>query len=121
MHGFSEDIPHILRTADLFLLSSDYEGMPNALMEALACGVPSIATNCPCGGPKALIQDKINGILVGTNDALALAEAIETLLCDSEYKQMLSDNAKKSAKRFEPSVIFNEWFDYICEVAKNEN
>ena len=89
LHGFSEDIPHILRTADLFLLSSDYEGMPNALMEALACGVPSIATNCPCGGPKALIQDKINGILVGTNDALALAEAIETLLCDSEYKQML--------------------------------
>jgi len=97
----------------LYLISSDFEGMPNALMEALACGVPSIATDCPCGGPRALIQNKHNGILVGVNAVEEMATAISEVLADTEYKNNLSLGAKKSSERFAPDVVFAQWVDYF--------
>jgi len=113
LHGHVKDVKSVLETADLYLISSDFEGMPNALMEALACGVPCIATDCPCGGPRALIKNKHNGILVGVNEVEEMATAISEVLADTEYKNNLSLAAKKSSERFAPNVVFAQWVDYI--------
>ena len=74
--GRIENVLSELRSADLFILSSNFEGMPNALMEALAAGVPSISTDCPSGGPRELIQNGINGLLVPVGDEELMRESI---------------------------------------------
>ena len=55
--GDSNCIPQLIEDARIFVLSSDFEGMPNALLEAMAIGIPSISTDCQIGGPKELIDD----------------------------------------------------------------
>ena len=62
--------------ADLFVLSSRYEGLPNAMLESLACGTPVVAFNCP-GGIDEIIVDELQGALVPENDVHALSKAIE--------------------------------------------
>lgn len=115
--GQSADVPGVLAQAGIFVMSSDYEGMPNALMEALAAGVPSISTDCPCGGPKMLIRNEENGLLVPVGDEVALAAAMDRLLSDGAFAKRLGDDARESAKRFVPEEIFAQWEDYLRHIA----
>lgn len=112
--GRTDDVESVLSAADIFILSSDYEGMPNALMEALAAGVPCISTDCPCGGPRELINDGYNGLLVPVGSSDELANKIELLLENSILKDILGKNAKIKANEFRPDEIFNQWKKY-CE------
>lgn len=114
--GNTAEVPAVLSKASVFILSSDYEGMPNALMEALAVGVPSISTDCPCGGPKMLIENEKTGLLVPVGDEEALAEAMDRLLSDRGYAEKLGAAAKESAKRYMPDKIFGEWKSFIEEI-----
>ena len=111
--GQTSDVFSVLKSAKVFVLSSNYEGMPNALMEAMAVGVPSIATDCPCGGPKKLIDNGHDGLLIPPGDIVSLSEAIDSLLCNSTLAQRLSFKAKKKARSYHPRIIFNKWKDYI--------
>lgn len=111
--GQTTDVKSVLSKAKIFVLSSNYEGMPNALMEALAVGVPSISTNCPCGGPKDLIENKQNGILVPVNEKNELVDALSQLLSNQSYATEISQNAKRKAKKFHPNNIFLQWKEYI--------
>lgn len=113
LKGQSSNVPVVLSKADVFVLSSDYEGMPNALMEALAVGVPCISTDCPCGGPKMLIKNGRNGFLVPVGNAKVMADAMERMLGDSELRKNLGVVAKESAERFKSEVIFKEWEEYL--------
>lgn len=56
--GATDNVVKALQTADVFVLSSDYEGMPNASSNVMAAGVPCISTDCPCGGPRELLGQK---------------------------------------------------------------
>lgn len=107
--GLSEKI----EAAALFVLSSDYEGMPNALMEAMAMGIPCISTNCPCGGSDYLIRNSENGILVPVDEAEELAEAMEKLLADRELADKLGSNAVGIVEKLNPDVIHEMWKEYI--------
>ncbi len=107
--GRSSDVPEILSGARLFVLSSDFEGMPNALMEAMAVGVPCISTDCPCGGPKMLFPKTAGQFLVPVNDDAILAEKMLQVLTNSETEKRLADECKKAAAAFESSKIFNAW------------
>lgn len=102
-----------LKDAALFVLPSDYEGMPNALMEAMVLGLPVIATDCPCGGVAALIEDGVSGLLVPVGDENRLAEAMARLLRERELARSMAENAAKVAEKVSPLRIYKEWKEYV--------
>lgn len=114
--GVTDDVRKELSKAMLFVLSSDYEGMPNALMESLAVGVPSISTDCPCGGPRDLIQNGVNGILVPCDDKRSMVNAIDNMLANNRLRQTISENARKTAKLFSPTIINEKWQSFFMKV-----
>ena len=114
--GLSADIPCDIGGAKLFVLSSDYEGMPNALLEAMALGLACISTDCPCGGPAELIENGKNGVLVPVEDEQALTAVLRELLDGAEKRAALAGAARETAERFRPSVIFERWENYVRSV-----
>lgn len=96
-----------------FVLSSNYEGLPNALMEAMAVGAPVVSTDCPCGGPRMLITNGVNGMLVPCEDEHALANAVLEILSDEEKRQDYSEAARNYAKKFETGKVMKEWLDFL--------
>lgn len=111
--GATSDVSKRLSEAKVFVLSSDFEGMPNALMEAMAVGVPCISTDCPCGGPKNLIQADLQGVLIECGDSKSLASALKKVLRDGELQKDMSVAAKHRAEEFRSDLIFRQWDEYI--------
>lgn len=114
--GSSSCLERDMANGALAAFSSDYEGMPNAMLEAMALGLPVIATDCPPGGPAMVIEHEKNGLLVPVNDEEALAEAINRLIEDRELAVKLGMEAVKIGERASTQKIFEEWEDYINEI-----
>lgn len=112
--GACPDVADRIRSAGIFVLSSDFEGMPNALIEAMALGLPSIATDCPCGGCAAVMRHGENGLLVPVGDAGAMADALRTLADDPAQAERLGNNARLIAERLDDRRIAREWGDYLA-------
>ena len=121
LYGICDNVKEELEKSKIFVLSSNYEGMPNALIEAMVLGMPVVSTDCPCGGPRELIQDNINGILVKVNDEKALAEKIIYLIENNEFADGLGKNAKLLGEKLNTKKIVAEWEDYIKIIYKNNN
>ena len=111
--GIENDIKTKIYKASFFVLSSDYEGMPNSLMEALTLGLPCISTDCPCGGPKTLIEDGINGILTEVGNIDMLTEKMNMIIEHPELKDTLSKNAQKNIEKMHPEKINKQWEEYL--------
>ncbi|MBR3319633.1 glycosyltransferase family 4 protein [Candidatus Saccharibacteria bacterium] len=111
--GIVDNIKEEMLKSKVFVLSSDYEGMPNALIEAMALGLPCISTDCSCGGPRELITNDVDGILVECNNRKMLASSIDELLSDKEKMARLSKNAKSIRRRLNPDAIYARWRRYI--------
>lgn len=111
--GFSDSIRDILSKACIFVMSSDYEGMPNSLMEAMAMGVPCVSTDCPIGGPKYLIQSGINGILIKVGSVEELRDAMILLLTDIDKSKDISKNAQLIGEKLNPKSIYFLWKKFI--------
>ncbi len=116
--GEVENVQELIREAAVFVLSSTNEGMPNALMEAMAMGIPCVSTDCPCGGPKALIKNGENGVLVPVGDEKRMAEAIGELLQNHALAKRLGDEAQKIGERCSEEKIASEWLAYLEGVCK---
>ena len=118
LKGYTDDVPAAVSGAKLFVLSSDYEGMPNCLMEAMALGTASISTDCPCGGPRMLIEAGKSGMLVPVGDIKELSETMRQLLADENLRRKTEDGAKKRADDFRTDLIFSKWKGYIDSIIK---
>ncbi len=116
--GIVKDLKERMKDASCFVLSSDYEGMPNALMEAMAAGVPVVSTDCPCGGPAYLIEDGVCGRLVPVGDEEALTGAVRQLLEDTGAAEAMAENAIERMKEFYPENIYQKWHEYIRRFLK---
>lgn len=112
--GAHNDVLQRIQSAEAFILSSDFEGMPNALMEAMAMGLPCISTDCPCGGPRYLIRHGENGLLVPVEDAEAMAAAMRQVAEDPDLRTAIGAEAKKLRDNLSAEKICRQWLDF-CE------
>lgn len=108
-----QDIHHLIRDYAMFVSSSDFEGMSNSMLEAMAIGLPTICTDCPAGGARAVIKDHENGILVPVNDVQAMANAMKEIAGDSELAEKLSLNGTKLREELSVNKIVNQWMEII--------
>jgi GalNAc-alpha-(1->4)-GalNAc-alpha-(1->3)-diNAcBac-PP-undecaprenol alpha-1,4-N-acetyl-D-galactosaminyltransferase len=106
--GWVPDPTSILQRCDGFVLSSRYEGFPNALLEAMALGLPAISFDCP-SGPAEIIQNGADGLLVPAGDIEALAAAIRRLLSDEPLRRQLGAEAVRVVERFSSARYFERW------------
>lgn len=113
--GACKDICNKIKSARLFVLSSDYEGIPNALIEAMSVGLPCISTDCRPGGARTLIKQNENGIIVPIGDVQSLASAIDNVLSNTKLADKLSYNAVAIADELSPNVIYDKWESFLLD------
>lgn len=94
--------------SDLLVMSSNYEGFPMVMIEAMACGLPVVSFDYKCG-PKDIIQPGINGLLVPNGDIQALAYAMMVMMSDEAYRKMLSLNARKVVDTYSEQAVMSQW------------
>lgn len=111
--GTSQEILRLIYDASLFVLSSDYEGLPNTLIEAMGLGIPCISTDCSPGGAREIINDRYNGLIVPCNDTNSLGDAIIEVLSNPTLQKQFSINAKYIIEKFNPDKVYSQWNDYF--------
>lgn len=108
----------IFRQADIFVSASDYEGFPNALAEAMAIGLPVISTDA-LTGPRELIQDGINGLIVPRGDKQSLSLAIKRLIINPKDRFELAQKAPSILQIYQPDKVMGIWEDLITNITNN--
>lgn len=115
IEGFASNVHEIIKDKAMYVSTSDYEGISNSMLEALAIGLPCICTDCPVGGARLAIQDRENGILIGVKDEKALIQAMEELISSAELSERLSVNAVKLRERWAVDEIAKRWLEVVEE------
>jgi glycosyltransferase involved in cell wall biosynthesis len=113
--GQTDQVEARLREADLFVLPSRAEGFPNALAEAMACGLPVVSFDCH-SGPSELIRDGVDGVLVPAGDVAALSRAMAGLMAAPEQRARFAEAAPEVVTRFSEASILARWEDVIQDV-----
>ena len=116
--GRTQDLPAAYAESDCFVLSSRFEGQPNALMEAMFAGLPCISTDCPCG-PSDFVEDKKNGLLVPSDDLDAMREAIEYMMTHPEEASGMGREAKEYMTENYNAEAIARRFVEECAALKN--
>ena len=100
--------------ADVLALTSNYEGLPNALMEAMAVGLACVSTDCMGGGPKQLLNG-IEGALVETENKYELANSIKNILINDDIRMELEEQIKKRSELFRMEEVGKQWISFLFD------
>lgn len=112
------DVPGTIKKAGVFVLSSDMEGSPNALIEAMVLGLPAISTDCPCGGPSELIEDGVNGLLIPVGNRQKMQDCLQKIINDLQFANRLGENALKTRDIYSPEKVLENWENLLESLAK---
>lgn len=107
LRGNQLDYQEWLAEAEFFVLSSDYEGLSNALIEAMRLGIPCISTNC--AGSDEIISNNENGLLTSIGNGIELASAMKKMIDNSDLREKLGKNAMEASKEFDTEVVIQKW------------
>ena len=118
LEGFINDPYLALRKADIFALPSRTEGMPNALIEAMASGVPCVATDCSGGGAAALIEHGVNGLLCASDDEEGLVNALEHLMTDGALRESIGRAGMRIRSSHSMDTIAQAWLRMLNAYAR---
>lgn len=117
LKGTFNNVNDIIRDTSLFVLSSDYEGIPNALIEAMSLGLPCISTDCKPGGARTLIKNGYNGLITPRRDEISLAKAIHYMLSNYPIAQEMGRRAMEISSQLSPNKIYNRWEEFFIKVS----
>ena len=115
MPGITRSPRAAMARAELFVLSSRYEGLSLVLLEAMAEGTPVLSTRCP-SGPEEIVQDGTNGLLVPKEDVQALAGAMDSLMSDGELRSRLAAVGRTTVQRFSFETIMPLWDELFASL-----
>ena len=110
---FSKNVHEEILEDAMYVNSSDYEGISNAMLEAMAIGMPVVCTDCPIGGAHATIQHEVNGMLVPVRDAQAMYLAMKKIIEDEELARRISSNAAKLRETLSLENIAKQWMELL--------
>ena len=113
--GLTKDVAGVLLSSRIFVLASDFEGMPNGLIEAMACGCACVSTDCDFG-PSELIVNRENGLLVPKGDAGAIASALKELIADPDLASSCAKSAQKIRDTHSLEKIADRYYEYACGI-----
>ena len=116
--GFRSDVKELLTGADIFLFTTRQEGMPRSMMEAMASGLPCVASKIR--GNVDLIEDGVNGYVCPTDDVDGYAAAIEKLVADPALRETMRNNNLEKIKQYDISVVEQEIRTIYAEVLKKD-
>lgn len=114
----TDQIFKIMQEAELFVLSSDYEGYPNVLLEAMACGCACIATDCDSGGPREIIEHGENGLLIPINNKTQLIQALNQYM-NPEFRQTIQQSAREIQQSHSYSHFYKAYKQIIESCGKD--
>jgi glycosyltransferase involved in cell wall biosynthesis len=117
-HGRTNNVLEILDKYKYFILTSDFEGLPNALIEAMSVGLTVVSTDYSPGSCNEIIDNGVNGIIIEKNNPYELAKSIEYLLSNPDFSSSLALNAKKITSILDSNTILQMWIDLINNTAK---
>lgn len=106
--GNVKNVHTVLKQGDLFVLSSRTEGFPNALCEAMSCGLPVVSFDIPTG-PQEIVRHGLDGLLVPMGDTKKLENALEELMVDENKRHEMGQNAREIVDRFSIEMVMNMW------------
>ena len=113
LRGSTKNSLEILSTSEIFALASDYEGMSNALIEAMCCGCSCISTDSPAYAARELIHNNENGILVRVGDMEEFSEALDSFMSNSQIRNHCGINARQIEKKVNTKRIIDQWINFI--------
>jgi GalNAc-alpha-(1->4)-GalNAc-alpha-(1->3)-diNAcBac-PP-undecaprenol alpha-1,4-N-acetyl-D-galactosaminyltransferase len=114
-HGFDPDVHDKIRDCAMFVLPSDYEGLSNAMLEAMAMGLPCICTDCPPGGARMFITGGVNGLLTPVGDAVRMFQAMDILAGDAALSDKISREAVRVKTQLNKDTICGLWKQIISD------
>ncbi len=116
LKGYKEKLYEEIKSATCFVLPSDYEGISNAMLEALGLGIPTICTDCPIGGARMFIENMRNGILIPVGEQEALEMAMETIISNQILQEQFSKEAIIIRDKLSAKCISEQWVEFIKQV-----